>query len=371
MLLILIFYGGFIMKKLRMAIIGQGRSGRGIHGKFLKSEANEFFDVVAVVDFDESARKLALEEYPGCVALADYKELFDRDDIDLVTNASYSHLHYSTTKDLLEHGFNVIVEKPMARNYYECCDLINTAKKNNVTLAVFQQTFLAPYYLEALKFAKSGKLGEIKQVNVRFNGLGRRWDWQTLQAKLGGCVYNTGPHPIGIALGFLNHDENTKVEFSKLGLGLASGDAEDYAKIVLTAPGKPVVDVEISALDAFCDYNIKIQGTKGTFVGKIREFKAKYIVDGENVDRPFIVETLRNENGAPAYCGETLITHEESGPYAGTAFDVAVHDFYQMVYENLTEGKPLTVKPEYAAKIINIIETVHAQNPMPLLYQFD
>ena len=41
------------MKKLNVAIIGQGRSGKNIHGAFLRSEANLWFDVKYVVDADE------------------------------------------------------------------------------------------------------------------------------------------------------------------------------------------------------------------------------------------------------------------------------------------------------------------------------
>ena len=105
------------MRKLKLAIIGQGRSGRNIHGRFYKSEKNDIFDVAAVVEADALRRERALEEYPGCEVFATYQELFGRKDLDLVVNASYSQMHYETTKDLLKHGFNVLVEKPFARNY--------------------------------------------------------------------------------------------------------------------------------------------------------------------------------------------------------------------------------------------------------------
>ena len=246
------------MKKLKTAVIGQGRSGRDIHGKFFKSEENVYIDVAAVIERDADRRERALKEYPGCEVMEDYRELYGRDDIELVVNASYSNEHYSITKDLLSHGFNVVVEKPFARNYYECSDLIKTADDNGVTLAVFQQSFLAPYYIAAKEAADSGMLGDIKQVSVHFNGFARRWDWQTTQVMMGGGIYNTGPHPIGIGLAFLDFDDRFKVEYSKLGLGLTSGDAEDYAKIILSAPGKPVIDVEVSSIDAFSDFNPSI-----------------------------------------------------------------------------------------------------------------
>lgn len=357
------------MRKLKTAIIGQGRSGRDIHGAFFKSENNVLFDVCAVVDQDPQRRERALAEYPGCTVYADYTELFDREDLDLVVNATYSHQHYPITKDLLEHGFNVLVEKPMARNYYECCDLIKTAKDHNVTLAVFQQTFLAPFYTETKKVLETGKLGEIQQVTLHYSGLSRRWDWQTLQCKLGGSVYNTGPHPIGLALDFLDFDDHATVAYAKLSCCQTSGDAEDFAKIILTAPGKPVVDVEISSVDAYNDYNLQIQGSKGTYRCTAGgQYKMKYIPDGANPDQPVQEASLQNEEGLPMYCSEKLVTCEESGSYTGSAFDTAVLRFYTMLHNTLTTGAPLEVTPEQAAKIINIIEAVHSQNPLPVLY---
>lgn len=356
------------MNKLNIAIIGQGRSGRDIHGAFFRSEANKCCQVVAVVELDPARRSLALEEYPNCQVYSDYRQLYDRTDLDLVVNAGFSCDHYPITKALLEHKLNVVVEKPMARNYYECCDLINTAQANGVVLAVFQQSFLAPYYLFAKQTVASGKLGQIKQVSIRFNGFSRRWDWQTLQACMGGSVYNTGPHPLGFAMDVLDFDPQTRVIYSKLDLALTSGDAEDYAKILLTAPGKPVVDVEISSIDAFCDFNLKYQGTRGTLQCTTGAYKLKYIRDEENPGHLPQRAPLKNDRGLPAYCSEQLNVHEESGSFDGSAFDEAVASFYQMVYDRLRHGKPMAVTPEMAARIINVIETVHAQNPLELRY---
>ena len=356
------------MNKLKIALIGQGRSGRDIHGEYLKKESNTIFEVVAVVEQDEQRRNRALEEYPGCQVYADYTELFGRTDLDIVLNASYSEQHYSITKDLMEHGFNVLLEKPFARNYYECCDLMKTAKEHNVLLAIFQQSFYAPFYDKMKEVLKSGVLGDIKQVSIRYNGLARRWDWQTLQCKLAGSVYNTGPHPIGIALDLLEYDDETRVVYSKLDQALTSGDAEDYAKIILVAPCKPVMDIEVSSIDAFSDWNYKVQGSKGTFQCTINDYKLKYIPDGVNPEKPVVFESLRNEEGYPIYCKEELITCEESGAFGGTAIDVGTEKYYHMLYRTLTTGEPLEVKTEDMAKVVSVMETVHAQNPIPIKY---
>ena len=211
------------MKKLNLAIIGQGRSGKDIHGKFCRSELNTHFTVKYVVDEDARRRAVSEEIYPGCRTFADYRELFALTDVDLVVNATYSDLHYPVTKDLLQHKFNVLVEKPMARTRFECDDLIKTAKDNGVLLAVFQQSFYAPYYQKIKQIVDSGVLGTPMQVNIVFSGFTRRWDWQTLQRSVGGGLYNTGPHPVGLALGFLDFSPETKVVYSRLGKAMTSG----------------------------------------------------------------------------------------------------------------------------------------------------
>lgn len=356
------------MKKLNVAIIGQGRSGKDIHGLYYRSEKNVFYNVKYIVDKDEYRRAVAEEIYPGCKTFASYTELFACDDIDLVVNASYSELHYSITEDLLLHGFNVLVEKPFSRTRYECDRLIGIAKDKGVTLAVFQQSNTAPIYTFAREVIESGKLGKIKQISVRFNGLTRRWDWQTLQKKVAGGLYNTGPHPVGIGLGLIDFDPDYKVVYSKLDLLLTSGDSDDYAKIIIEAPGRPVVDIEVISADAYCDYNLKLVGTNGTYKSTTLKYKMTYVVDGENPERPVIESSLEDENRNPAYCREDLKKHVEEGDFPGDAFSVGTPKLYEELYYKLTEDRPMSVTPEMAAEVISVIETAHAHNPMPVKY---
>ena len=51
------------MKKLNLAIVGQGRSGRDIHGRFLKTENNKWFNVKYIVEADDVRRAKAETEY--------------------------------------------------------------------------------------------------------------------------------------------------------------------------------------------------------------------------------------------------------------------------------------------------------------------
>ena len=356
------------MKKLNLAIIGQGRSGKDIHGKYYISERNEYYNVKYVVDHDEYRRSVAETRYPGCKTFKEYTDLFGLDDIDLVVNSTFSEMHYSITKDLLLHGFNVLCEKPFARSRYECKELIALAKEKNLVLAVFQQTFYAPFYTFAKELIESGKLGKLEQVSIRYNAFKRRWDWQTLLKKCAGGVYNTGPHPIGMALGFLDFSSDAKVVYSKLDTTISSGDGDDYAKIIIATPRGPVADVEINSTDAYSDYNLKLIGSKGCFKATPHKCTYTYLVDGENEERPVIEHFLQNAEGNPAFCSEKLISHTEEMDFGGTAFDIGTATLYKQLYYRITEGTPMDVVAEMAADIIAVIEEVHAQNRLTYKY---
>ena len=357
------------MKKMRVAIIGQGRSGRNIHGRFFKSGDNDFCQVVCVVEADDFRREKAAAEY-GCDTVSDYTELFGRKDIDVVVNASYSDMHYAITKDLLEHGFNVLCEKPFGRTYFEGLDLINTAKRNGVVVAAFHQTLCTPSFLKVKEIIDSGKLGRVLQISLKYSGFARRWDWQTLQSRCAGGVYNTGPHPIGQALALIDWDKDARVAYSSLDLALTSGDSDDYAKIIIKAPNKPTIDIEVISADAYSgDFVFKVFGTKGTLMATNSDYKMKYIEDfSAYPERPVERNFISNEKKEPVYCSEKLNFTEVNEKIEGSAFDIAVRDFYKMLYDAVFDGKPLAITPEMAAQVIGIIEACHAENPLPVKF---
>ncbi len=357
------------MKKLKVAIIGQGRSGRDIHGNYFLKPENDIIEVVAVVDAIADRRERAKKDF-GCDVYENYTELFTRRDIDLIVNASFSHQHYSIAKDCLEHGYNVLNEKPFAKTYYEAMDLINTAKKNGVLITAFHQSLYGPTIFKIKEVLASGKLGNIKQINMSWSGFSRRWDWQTLQNHCAGGVYNTAPHPIGIALDLIDWAPDAKVAYSHLDRALTSGDANDMAKVIITASEKPIIDIEVNSADGFPNQNIKILGDHGSLIcGCTGDVNIKYILDEELDPRPVTAEPLRHpETGYPMYCSEKLPIHEETLPTEGDLLVSHTRYFYERLYDTMINGAPLYVTAEKAAKVIEIIEAVHAQNPLSVQY---
>lgn len=352
------------MKQIRIAILGQGRSGRDIHGLHLKTDT-ERFKVVAVVDQMEVRKRRAEQEF-GCDVYDTYKEILDRKDIDLVVNALPSHFHYEVTKDLLQHGFNVLCEKPFTPTVAMLDDLVETAKANNVSLMTFQQSRFAAYFEKVKEIISSGVLGRLVQVSIQFNGYARRWDWQCCLDFNGGSLANTGPHPLDQALNILDYYDGMPNVFCKMDSCNSFGDAEDYVKLILTAPNRPLIDLEISSADAYPLYTYKIQGTKGTLKGNMSKIDWKYFKPEEAPEQVLIRETLTQAppEYLPAYCSEKLTWYEESWDGdAMSPFTFAVKKYYDTVYNHLTEGTPLVVTMDQVRQQIAVINEAHRQNP--------
>jgi len=358
----------FSLDKIKVAIIGLGRSGRNIHIKQLLTDNR--YQIVAACDVLADRRERAKTEL-GCEVCADYRDLLKRSEIDLFVNATHSDTHYSITKELLAAGKSVVSEKPAAKLPEEAEDLIQTAKKSGSKFfAFYQQSRNAPYFVKAKEVADSGVLGRIVFVRVAFDGFSRRWDWQTVQRKVAGNLYNTGPHPVDQALRFLNYDGMPQV-FCHMDRANSYGDAEDFVKILLKAPERPLVRLISSSCSAYPDATYTIQGTCGSLKGTMSHIDWKYFIPETAPRHELIITPMVDENNMPAYPAETLDWIEKSWDVPeedADLFNAINSRYYNQVYDTLTTGADFPIKPEQAIQQLKVIRECHRQNPFPVKY---
>ncbi len=354
------------MKQLRVAILGQGRSGRSIHADYLVTVPDKF-RITHVVDPMPERREIAKDLF-GCQVHADYKELFGHKDIDFVVNATPSHLHVPITMDLIKHGFHVLTEKPFAHTAQQVDDMIALAKQENRMLAIFQQSRFAPYFEQVKNVIASGVLGRLTQISIRFNGFARRWDWQCCQEYGGGNLFNTGPHPVDQALDLMDLGATIPDVFCRMDRANTFGDAEDYVKLILTAPDRPLVDVEISSCDAYPAFTYRLMGTTGGLKGDMTQIDWRYYKPQESPARELIRTPLHDDKFTPLYCSEKLFWYEQSWHIDNAStFTLATGRLYDTVYRHLTEGAPLVVTPQQVRTQIAVMEEAHRQNPLSRL----
>lgn len=350
------------MQKIRVAIIGQGRSGRDIHGAHLIND--DRYEIVATVDPMEDRRDRSAEEY-GCDVYPDHTALLSRKDIDLVVNASPSKFHAPYTLEFLEAGFNVLCEKPFASKAADADAMIAAAEKSGKVLAVFQQSRYAPYFQQVRKVIESGVLGELVQVNISFSGFSRRYDWQTLTDEMGGNLLNTGPHPMDQALQIFGTDVMPEV-FCIERQTISYGTADDHTLVILKGEGRPIVQVEISSCAKYPRPTYVVYGTRGGLEGHMKHIEWSYFDPGTAPKHELQRSPICKADGTPAYCSDPIEWTTETWdvpPADSDLFSSISGSFYTMLHKTLTEGAPLEITPQQVRQQIAVIEECHRQNP--------
>jgi len=348
------------MKTLKVGILGQGRSGRDIHVRTLLL-LPERYEIAAVADPLED-RGASTRQELGCEAYPDADSMLARrPDLDLVVNATPSPLHVPLTERVLQAGFNVLCEKPLARRVADVDRLAAVAKRAGKTLAVFQQSRYAAYFEQVKKVIDSGVLGRIVMVKIAFNGFARRWDWQTLRKMDAGSLLNTGPHPLDQALHFIGRDAMPEV-FCTMDCVNTYGDAEDHVKLILRRAGRPMIDLEISSACSYNPYLYVVYGSRGCLAGTKTHLDWKYFKAEDAPAQHLIEEPLPNR----AYCSETLPWQEGKWEapeeFKKSAFDYMGTRLYANLHDALVAGGRLEVTLDQVRQQVAVIEEAHRQN---------
>jgi predicted dehydrogenase len=115
---------------LRAAVVGVGHLGS-FHAE--KYAALQNVDLVGVVDID-AERAEAVAQRLATHSFTRHVDLFGK--VDCVSLAVPTSLHFELAMDLLEHGIDVLVEKPMTSNVTEGKKLVETAERGGRILQV-------------------------------------------------------------------------------------------------------------------------------------------------------------------------------------------------------------------------------------------
>jgi predicted dehydrogenase len=121
-------------KVVRVGVVGVGHLGKH-HARLFQALAQDGAgcELVAVADPDEAARKVAEATYE-VPAFADFRQLLGK--VDAVSVVVPTRLHRDVASVFLEHGVDVLVEKPIARTAADGQALVDLATLHGRILQV-------------------------------------------------------------------------------------------------------------------------------------------------------------------------------------------------------------------------------------------
>jgi len=215
---------------------------------------------------------------------------------------------------------------------------IAAAQQTGRTLTCHQNSRYSPDFLKVRDVIASGKLGQILTIRIAWHGFSRRWDWQTLKEFGGGMLNNNGSHAIDLAL-LLMGEVEPEVCCQRVSTPLSSGDADDHVKVVLQAPGAPVLDVEITSACAYAQDAWLVMGTQGSLAGSRSQLRWKYVDPGQLPDRP----VDRRPTPDRSYNREQLSWTEETWDPSQEQYPHATRQIYRELYAAIREGAPLAI----------------------------
>ena len=158
-------------KKFRYGIIGTGWIAD-YHMRALLKQPD--IEIVAVADLVPGKGEAFLAKYdiPNEVKVyPDHHAMLEAEQLDGVSVCTYNATHAECTIDALEHGVNVLLEKPMTVTLDEAVAICRAEKKSGKIVSVGFQPRFDENMKMIKKIVESGELGEIYYIQT---GGGRR-----------------------------------------------------------------------------------------------------------------------------------------------------------------------------------------------------
>ncbi|MEM2526893.1 MAG: Gfo/Idh/MocA family oxidoreductase [Candidatus Bathyarchaeia archaeon] len=211
------------MRRVRVGVIGSGGIFQGAHLPAYPDIAEA--QLVAICDVSETTLMVAERRVRGVyqerirrakdegnIEMADmletdlkemkrylnFSEMLSREELDLVDICTPTKFHSSIAIEALRSGVNVMCEKPMARTYLECLDVIEAVEDSKKFYQHNENWLYHPLWYNARKFIESGAVGEPQLIFLATAHGGPEWaSWfWDLDVAGGGALLDNGVHAI-------------------------------------------------------------------------------------------------------------------------------------------------------------------------------
>lgn len=173
------------MTTYKVGIIGCGRprategaTGFGMsHAHAVGYATSPDTEIVALADINMENAKAFQEVHGGEKIYLDYHEMLEKENLDIVSVATWPHLHAPMVIAAAEAGVKAIhCEKPMATTFGDSRRMVEICERNGVQLTFNHQRRFGAPYRKARDLVQSGAIGELLRLEGTCPNL---YDWGT------------------------------------------------------------------------------------------------------------------------------------------------------------------------------------------------
>lgn len=203
-------------KKIRFGIIGVGTQG-GTYARLLTNAASPFPGMTpmpcpphcvlgSLCDIDPAKEAMCKEQFPDVPFFSDWKEMIASGTCDAVITTVPHFLHHEIAIYAMEHGMNVLGEKPAGIRGKDVLAMNACAEAHpEVTFGIMFNQRTNVLYQKIKELVASGELGEIRRTQWMINNWWRpdsyyqQSAWRaTWGGEGGGVLVNQAPHQLDL-----------------------------------------------------------------------------------------------------------------------------------------------------------------------------
>ncbi|HEX2982570.1 MAG TPA: Gfo/Idh/MocA family oxidoreductase [Ignavibacteriales bacterium] len=153
------------MKKIKTGIIGSGFMG-GAHAEALQRIG--LAEVAAIASADEHSMNRVADMFNIQKRYADWKELLNDKDIQVVHNCTPNNLHFEINREAIKASKHIISEKPLTITSKQSEELLALLKEHKVVNAINFNYRFYPLIQHAKALNSKGELGKIYYIHGQY-----------------------------------------------------------------------------------------------------------------------------------------------------------------------------------------------------------
>jgi len=153
-------------KIVRMGIVGTGRIAPRFmaEGKYVSG-----MNILCAYNPEAESGNLFRRKYEIETYSSDYETFLDK--VDAIYIAAPNETHYEYARQAITAGKHVLCENPLAFNKTDTTELFELSRKREVVLLEGIKTAYCPGFQQLINTARSGKIGEIRDIEACFTRL--------------------------------------------------------------------------------------------------------------------------------------------------------------------------------------------------------
>lgn len=331
---------------LTIGYIGNGKSANRYHLPYVLQRGN--LRVKTIYDLDVVNTRW--DKIDGVTYTDHLSDLMEDREISLVVICTMQQFHYDYARMALEHGKNVLVEKPFMTTHSQAKEIFALAKEKGLLVQCYQNRRYDSDFLTVQKVIESGKLGDLLEVEMHFDYY--RPEVPEASAEFlfsDSYLYGHGCHTIDQVVSYFGIPDSVHYDVRCL---LGKDKMSDYFDLDLFYQNMKV-SVKSSYFRIKSRPGFVIYGKKGMFIKETRDRQEEHLKLFYLPGMPgFGVDTLEHY-GTLTYMAEDGKIREEKVPSEQGDYGRV----YEALYETLVHGKEPKVKDEETLCVMEILET--------------